>query len=335
MNITIKDIARHAGVSTATVSNVLTQKKYVSSNLEQQVYKAIKELGYRPNVYARNLKTNRSHIIGVHVPDITNPFFSEGVKIIQNVAGNEGYQIILYDSDNNLQSESKNFESMLDAHVDGIIAIAPRINIDDLLKITDVPLVIMDRPPLKTDRNVAFVYADNYHGAASVADYLIGKGYTRFYCLAGPIKIVSNAEARLSGFTETLKRHGIPEDACEIHYGDFTFDSGFALMKEVLKNYKPEGSAAAAFISSDIMAWGAMEALKEQRLKMPRDMGIVGYDNIYFSSFLYPKLTTVENPIREMSINAANLMLDALERRQNLSGFSVALRSALIVRKSC
>ena len=335
MNVTIKDIARHAGVSTATVSNVLTQKKYVSTDLEQKVYQAISEMGYRPNVYARNLKTNRSHIIGVHVPDITNPFFSEGVKVIQNVAGDEGYQIVLYDSDNNLQSETRNFASMLDAHVDGIIAIAPRMDINELLDMVDVPLVVVDRPPFQTERNAAFVYADNYRGAASVADYLVSKGYKRFYCLAGPIKIVSNAQARLSGFIETLKLHSIPEDACRISFGDFTFDSGYELMKGVLKDYQPEGQPAAAFVSSDIMAWGAMEAIKERKWKMPRDIGIVGYDNIYFSSFLYPKLTTVENPIREMSVNAANLMLDALERKRNLLGLSVALRSALIVRKSC
>ena len=335
MNATIKDIARHAGVSTATVSNVLTQKKYVSADLEQRVFQAINELGYRPNVYARNLKTNRSHIIGVHVPDITNPFFSEGVKAVQNVAAADSYQIVLYDSDNNLESEVKNIAGMISTQVDGIIAIAPRMQVDELLAMVEVPLVIVDRPPLPTQRNVAYVYADNYRGAASVADFLVGKGYRRFYCLAGPTELVCNAEARLTGFTETLRLHGIPESACHVSSGDFTFDSGYDLMKDILTTYDPAGSPAAAFVSSDIMAWGAMEALKEKKFKIPRDMGVVGYDNIYFSSFLYPKLTTVENPIREMAVNAANLMLDALERRRNLLGLSVALRSALIVRKSC
>ena len=335
MNATIKDIARHAGVSTATVSNVLTQKKYVSADLEQRVFQAINELGYRPNVYARNLKTNRSHIIGVHVPDITNPFFSEGVKAVQNVAAADSYQIVLYDSDNTLESEVKNIAGMISTQVDGIIAIAPRMQVDELLAMVEVPLVIVDRPPLPTQRNVAYVYADNYRGAASVADFLVGKGYRRFYCLAGPTELVCNAEARLTGFTETLRLHGIPESACHVSSGDFTFDSGYDLMKDILTTYDPAGSPAAAFVSSDIMAWGAMEALKEKKFKIPRDMGVVGYDNIYFSSFLYPKLTTVENPIREMAVNAANLMLDALERRRNLLGLSVALRSALIVRKSC
>ncbi len=335
MTVTIKDIARLANVSTATVSNVLTQKKYVSTELEHRVYRAIDELGYRPNVYARSLKTNRSHSIGVQVPDITNPFFSNSVKAIQSEANANGYQIMLYDSDSDVKTEEQNVNSMLCAHVDGIISVAPRMEMDRLLELADVPLVIMDRPPIETDRNVAFIYADNYRGAASVADYLVGKGYDRFICLAGPTKLVSNAEARVNGFLETLARHGVSEKQCAVHYGDFTFQSGYELMKGVLETYTPAPKPAAAFVTSDIMAWGAMEALKEKKMKMPRDMGIIGYDNIYFSSFLYPALTTVENPSHDMALNAIGLLLDALDRLRSLSGISVTLRSSLIVRKSC
>lgn len=335
MTVTIKDIAKLADVSTATVSNVLTQKKYVSNELEQRVYRAIDQLGYRPNVYARSLKTNRSHTIGVQVPDITNPFFSNSVKTIQSEANANGYQIMLYDSDSDVKTEEQNVNSMLCAHVDGIISIAPRMDLERLMDMVDVPLIVVDRPPVDTDRNVAFIYADNYRGAASIADYLVGKGYERFICLAGPIKVVSNAQARVSGFLETLAHHGVSLEQCSIHYGDFTFQSGYELMKGILENYSPAPKPAAAFVSSDIMAWGAMEALKEKKLKMPRDMGIVGYDNIYFSSFLYPALTTVENPSQEMGLNAIRLLLDALERLRSLSGISVTLRSTLMVRKSC
>ena len=161
MTVTIKDIAKSAGVSTATVSNVLTQKKYVSSELEQRVYRAIEELGYRPNLSARSLKTNRSYTIGVHVPDIVNPFFSTSVKTIQKEANERGYQIMLYDSDSEAKTEEQNVDSMLSAHVDGIISIAPRMELSRLFEMVEVPLVIMDRPPVETDRNVAFIYADS------------------------------------------------------------------------------------------------------------------------------------------------------------------------------
>ncbi|HIS41642.1 MAG TPA: LacI family DNA-binding transcriptional regulator [Candidatus Limiplasma pullicola] len=335
MTVTIKDIAKSAGVSTATVSNVLTQKKYVSSELEQRVYRAIEELGYRPNLYARSLKTNRSYTIGVHVPDIVNPFFSTSVKTIQKEANERGYQIMLYDSDSEAKTEEQNVNSMLSAHVDGIISIAPRMELSRLFEMVEVPLVIMDRPPVETDRNVAFIYADNYRGAASVADYLVEKGYERFICLAGPVGLVSNAQSRVNGFMDTLARHGVSPAQCDIRHGDFTFESGYELMKQVLEGYDPAPKPAAAFVGSDFMAWGAMEALKEKKVKIPRDMGVIGYDNIYYSSFLYPPLTTVENPSRDMALNAIRLLLDAVEDLRSLAGISVTLRSTLIVRKSC
>lgn len=335
MNVTIKDIAKKAEVSTATVSNVLTQKKYVSTERVQRVYQAIEELGYRPNVYARTLKTNRSYTIGVQVPDITNPFFGDIVKNIQTEALSSGYQIVLYNSDSVSETEEKNVNSMLNSQLDGIISIAPRMDLNHLLDMVDVPMVIVDRPPVKTDRNVAFVYADNYLGAASVADYLVEKGYNRFFCLAGPVGVVSNARLRVKGFRETLLNHGISDDSCEVKYGDFSFQSGYDLMSEILETYQSDGNPAAAFVTSDIMAWGAMEALKERRMKMPRDMGIVGYDNVYFSSFFYPKLTTVQNPSEEMASNAIRILLDLLESSESMSNIAIPLQCSLIVRESC
>ena len=334
-NVTIKDIAKKAQVSTATVSNVLTRKKYVSTERVQRVYQAIQELGYRPNVYARTLKTNRSYTIGVQVPDITNPFFGDIVKTIQTEALRSGYQIVLYNSDSVSETEEKNVNSMLNTQLDGIISVAPRMDLGRLLEMADVPMVIVDRPPVKTERNVAFVYSDNYLGAASVADYLVEKGYRRFFCLAGPVGVVSNARLRVQGFRDTLLKRGIDEACCEIRYGDFSFQSGYGLMSEILSTYQPDGNPAAAFVTSDIMAWGAMEALKERRMKLPRDMGVVGYDNVYFSSFLYPKMTTVENPSGEMAANALRVLLNALDGSEKMQDIAVPLKCSLIVRESC
>lgn len=334
-SVTIKDIAKMAEVSTATVSNVLTRKKYVSTERVQRVYQAIQELGYRPNVYARTLKTNRSYTIGVQVPDVTNPFFGDIVKNIQNEAIQSGYQIILYNSDSVTETEEKNVNSMLNSQLDGIISVAPRMDLKHLLDLVDVPMVIVDRPPVNTEKEVAFVYSDNYHGAASVAEYLVEKGYKRFFCLAGPVGMVSNARMRVKGFKETLLKCGVSEENCEVHYGDFSFQSGFDLMSEILEHYRPDGNPAAAFVTSDIMAWGAMEALKERRMKMPRDMGIVGYDNVYFSSFFYPKLTTVQNPSAEMAANAIRILLSSLEGEEHLCKVSVPLKCSLVVRESC
>ena len=333
--VTVKDIATRAKVSTATVSNVLTRKKYVSAELVRRVNDAIEGLGYRPNNYARGLKTNRSHTIGMQIPDIANPYFGNAVKVVQAEAASRGYQIILYNAENVIDTERQNIEGMLDAHVDGIVYVAPRLAVQSILDTVQVPVVVVDRLPIETDRNVAFVYSDNYGGAASIADYMLDKGYERFFCLSGPVDLVANASERLRGFTEELARRGVSKERCPIYYGEFTFECGHDMMADVLTNYKPEEGRAAAFVGSDIMAWGAMEALKARKMKIPQEMAIVGYDNIYFSNFLYPTLTTVENPIQKMSREAADLLLDELEHGKGLGGISVMLNATLIERSSC
>ena len=335
MGVTVKDIAKKANVSTATVSNVLTQKKHVSDLLAQRVYDAVNALGYRPNHYARGLKTNRSYTIGIQIPDITNPYFGNAVKVIQTEAAASGYQVVLYNTGNVIATERQNIEGMLNAHVDGMICVAPRLGLESMLDTVHVPIIIVDRLPIQTNRNVAFVYSDNYSGAAAVAKYMIGKGYKHFLCLSGPINLVTNAKERLNGFTQTLMRNGIPKDDCRTCCGEFTFECGYSMLNDMLDTGLPMGSDTAAFVASDIMAWGAMEALKDRKMKIPQDMGIVGYDNIDFSNFLYPTLTTVENPIREMSHKAVHLLLDAMENDRNLEGMSIMANASLVERNSC
>lgn len=331
--MTVKDIARYANISTATVSNVLTGKKFVSEELTMRVYDAIDQLGYRINTYARGLKTNRSYTIGIQIPDIVNPYFGSAIKIIQAEAVAKGYRIVLYNSDNVLGTERQNIESMLDAHVDGIICVAPRLKIKSILESIEVPIVIVDCLPAKAEGNVAFVYSDNYSGAASVAEYLIEKGYQHFSYLAGPIQLVSNANERLRGFIETLEKHGYSKKDCPIYFGEFTFECGQDLMNKYLDDRKPVGNSA-TFVGSDIMAWGAMEALKTRNLKIPQDIAIVGYDNIYFSNYLYPTLTTVENPIQIMAMEAIKLLLDELDGSEHLAGRIVMIEGKLVVRNS-
>lgn len=335
MAITVKDIAQKAKVSTATVSNVLTQKKYVSEELAQRVCDAVNKLGYRPNNYARSLKTNRSYMIGIQIPDITNPYFSNAVKVVQAEAIARGYHVTLYNTGNVLETERRNIEGMLNSRVDGMICVAPRLRVKSILDTVQVPVIIVDRLPVETDKNVAFVYSDNYSGAASIAEYMIAKGYKRFLHLSGPVNLVSNAKERLKGFVETLAKHGVHKKDYRICNGEFTFECGYSMMNGILQDYRPSGNDTAAFVGSDIMAWGAMEALHERKMKIPRDMGIVGYDNIDFSKFLHPALTTVENPIHEMSHEAIKLLLDALENGKSLAGTAVMTAATLIERKSC
>ncbi len=335
LGITVKDIAQKAKVSTATVSNVLTQKKFVSEKLARRVCDAVSALGYRPNNYARSLKTNRSYMIGIQIPDITNPYFGKAVEVVQAEAIVKGYHVTLYTTGNAIETERRNIEGMLNSRVDGMVCVAPRLRVKDVLDAVQIPVVIVDRLPVATDRNAAFVYADNYSGAAAIAEHMLARGYTRFLHLSGPVALVSNASERLKGFVETLEKRGVRKTDCRVRNGEFTFECGYGMMRDVLRKYNPAKGVMAAFVGSDIMAWGAMEALHDRKMRIPRDMGIVGYDNIDFSRFLHPALTTVENPIGEMSYRAAHLLLDALEKGRNLAGMTVMAGAALIERNSC
>lgn len=334
MKVTIKDIAKRAQVSTATVSNVLTKKKYVSPELEQRVMEVIEATNYSPNTYARSLKINKSYEIGVHVPDITNPFFSETVKYIYKTASKKNYQIQLCISNDKVEKEKEILNNFMQKRVDGIINVAPKMKEADLIKYKDIPMVIVDRPAFKTNANMSFVYADNSIGAKSVIDYFVEKGYKKYVCFMGQVEVIPNARKRLEGFLTGMEKHGLSKENCKIYYGDFTFDSGYALMERFLQEYSVE-ERYGVFVSSDIMAWGALEAAKKYGVNIPSQIGVVGYDNIYFSNFINPHLTTVENPTKELGTNAIQVVLEAISSGEKMKGTSIILQPALVVRNSC
>jgi LacI family transcriptional regulator len=307
---TVKDVAKLSGVSTATVSNVLTNKKYVSDELKDKIKEAMDILGYEPNITARSLKVNKTFKIGVVVPDISNPFFSEIVKYIERTISKSEYQLVLYNSDDKTEKELEIFESLLLGTVDGLILIAPRMAEKLINRDYKIPVVILDRPAFHTESNITFIYADNYKGAELVADLFVKKGYQKFICITGPCD-VPNANIRLEGFREALIAHGITAENIEEYRTEFDFDDCNAMMTELLQNYKPLDRKG-VFVCSDIGAWGAIEAVKSKGLKIPKDIGIAGFDNIYFSRFIYPGLTTVQNPTKELGQSAAQVILNKL-----------------------
>lgn len=332
MRATIKDVAELANVSTATVSNVLTNKKYVSQELRDKIQAAKEELGYEPNIIARSLKVNKTFKIGVAVPDITNPFFGEIVKYIEKTLDKSEYQLILCNSDDNPDKELKIFESFLLGLVDGIILVAPRMNEKQMNRGYSIPIVILDRPAFDTDSNITFIYADNFKGTELVADYFIKKEYCDFICIAGPDD-VPNANIRLNGFKQALLSRGVKEGNIEEYRAEFNFDACYSKMTQILKDYDPLKKKG-VFVCSDIGAWGAIEAIKYKGLKIPRDIGIIGFDDIYFSKFIYPGLTTVHNPTEELGNTAAQVILDKLNKRESSDEKTIIFEVTLIERET-
>ncbi|HHT35546.1 MAG TPA: LacI family transcriptional regulator [Firmicutes bacterium] len=333
MRPNITSVAKLAGVSVATVSNVITGKKYVSPELTARVKQAIEELDYQPNMIARGLKSRKTNHIGVVVPDITNPYFAEITRGIDEVAVKHGYQIFLCNTDGRADREKAIMNTLISHDVDGIISVAPRLMESEIMEfVVKVPFVIVDRMCALEHENLSILFIDNFKGGAEIAAHFYNSGHRKFACIGGPLSD-QNAKNRLDGFCHMLKQFGIDASDILIKHGEFRYDSGYQLMDEILESaFKP----TAVFAGNDLMAWGAHEAVKARGLSIPDDIALSGFDNIFFSAFLNPALTTVNQPKFEMGQKAMEMLLRDInkEAQEQEDERKVMLDCELIVRDS-
>ena len=310
MSTTIKDVSKMAEVSTATVSNVITGKKYVTPEVRERVFACMNKLGYSPNIAARALKSNKTYNIGVIVPDITNPFFGEILKSIQTELSKTDYQMIVCDTDQKVEKERRMLTGFLTARqVDAIILVAPRLPVEAFPQNATIPIVVVDRPPFQNNSNLSFVYSDNRTSSAMIASYAFNAGYRKFVCIAGP-ENVPNANLRLEGFTDQLVAYGIKRESITVRRIEFTFEQGFDAMVQILAKRKTD-ERIAAFVCSDIAAWGALEAIKVGGVHINEDIGLIGYDDSFFSKLL--ELSTYQTPTGQMGSIACSIILKKLE----------------------
>ncbi|MEA2066649.1 MAG: LacI family DNA-binding transcriptional regulator [Thermotogota bacterium] len=330
----MKEVAKIANVSVATVSNVLSGNKYVSPKLKKRVTKAIEELNYRPSKLARSLKLKRTFQLGLLIPDITNPYFAEVARGVESIALQNGYQMFLCNTDGEATRELSIIHSFIDQHVDGIINVAPRLNENKMLKATDNrPMVILDRHLSFTNPLIDVIYTNNFKGSAELAEHFLKNGHNLFACIAGP-KNVPTAVRRMEGFNRALIESGIPASRNHIFYGSFKFNDGYEMMLRIM-NLNPRPTVV--FAGNDMMAWGALEAAKEANLKIPEDIAIAGFDNVYFSQFVVPALTTVHQPKFEAGQLAMNILLEKIENKlanKQLEAKKLELDTTLIIRNS-
>lgn len=332
MSANIKDVAKQANVSTATVSNVITGKKYVSPNLKKKVNKAIEELSYRPSRLARNLKIRKTFQIGLMIPDITNPYFAEIARGVEEEALKNDYQLFLCNTDGEAKREEDTTKLFLDHRVDGIISVAPRLSEEKInFYSNNVPTVIVDRHLISKNPYIDIIYTNNYKGSYMLADHLVSKMHKKFFCLAGP-KNVHSSRRRLLGFVERINKE--KKLKIEVKYGRFKFEDGYDLMNQQLKsNFVP----TAVFAGNDMMAWGALEAIKERKIKIPDEIAIAGFDNIYFCKYLVPSLTTVHQPKYEAGLIGIRTLLkkiDLIKSKKKILSENLELEPELIIRES-
>jgi LacI family transcriptional regulator len=331
-NPTIIDVARLAGVSTTTVSHFINDTRYVSDELKGRVEKAIDELGYRPNSLARGLRKGESKTIGLIVPDNSNPFFAEILRQIENVGYANGYSVILCNSDSDIEKEITYTELLNAKQVDGIIFITTNNSCEHLQKLTNngIPIIVIDRDiPLKaTD----VLLVDNFQGGYDATKYLINLGHQRIACITGPSRLTPSAD-RVNGYKKALGEANIPENTDWIVAGDFQFSGGEMGLDQILKL---EPRPTAIFACNDLMALGVMRGLRKVGLSVPEDISLIGFDDISLASVISPGLTTVAQPVQQISELAIELLINRIQNKtENNKDERIVLPTRLIIRDSC
>jgi LacI family transcriptional regulator len=287
--VTMRDVARKAGVSIKTVSRVVNDQSEVAVETRQRVLRAIAELGYRPSKLARALVTQRSDTIGLILGDITNPFFPEFSRGVMDVAQAEEYSVFVCNSGGHLASQTRALDSLVDHAVDGII-LFPAYESEEAMKaFADryQPVVVVGR--FFEHPGIGLVMMKAYHGARLAVDYLVSKGHTAIGMIAGSATPLSLMQ-RVRGFRDGLKDHGLPVVDEWILPGHPIVEHGATAARQLLTQH-PQMTAIFAY--NDLLALGAIRACKKLGRRVPGDCAIVGFDDIEFASMVSPALTTV------------------------------------------
>ena len=312
MRVTLEDIARMANVSKATVSRVLNQsEKGVGEETRQRVQRIIDEMEYRPNLLARGVSVTRTRTLGVIVPNVTNPFFSALVQCVEQCARRRKYTALICTSAESAELEEDCISILITKQVDGVLLVSVMPDQTQLhfrFQKYGIPCVVIDRKMPQMEHSGG-VYVDNEYAFFTAAEYLIQNRHRRIAFLSGPLA-VSTSKERIEGYRYALSAHGIPIDPhlilVGLHTIAFGYDAVTALHRQGIR-------FSAILASSDVIAIGAMQALKKLRIRIPEDVEIVGFDNIAFAELMDPPLTTMEQPVEELASRAVEMLLRLID----------------------
>lgn len=305
-NITIRDVAEHADVSIGTVSNVLNDTTPVKDDLRRRVLEAIRDLGYQPSKLARGLRRNQTNLLGMVIPDIVNPFFPAVVRGAEDSAYQESFNLVLCNADNDPDKEAQYLQELRDHRMAGIILIpSGNAEINKLVDRTlnGTPIICLDRRPPHWSGDSVTV--DNLKGASAATQYLLNLGH-RAIAMIGGSPHLSNAIERKEGFRAAMREHRAEIGPGYIQEGQYNRVSGYEKMR-ILLGLRPRPTAIVT--GNDLIAYGALAAIREAGLKCPKDISIIGFDDLELSEFTDPPLTTVVQPAYQMGAKGVNLLL--------------------------
>ncbi len=307
---TIKDVAKHAGVSTTTVSHVINKTRFVAENTKAAVWAAIKELHYSPSAVARSLKVNHTKSIGLLATSSEAPYFAEVIEAVENSCYSKGYTLILCNSHNNLDKQKAYLAMLAQKRVDGLLVMCSEYP-DQLLGMLEdyrnITMVVMDWGTARGDFTDSII--DNaFEGGYLAGRYLIERGHRDIGAIPGQLAR-NTGGGRHQGFLKALEEANIPVREEWIVQGDFEPESGYKAMHQILtQKHRP----TAVFCGGDIMAMGAICAADELGLRVPQDISVIGYDNVRNARYFSPALTTIHQPKERLGETAFAMLLDRI-----------------------
>jgi LacI family transcriptional regulator len=329
LNITILDVAREAGVSYSTVSRVLSGYEFVKDSTRQRVLEAVDRLGYVANQQARSLAGGKSRVIGLLVPSLNNGYIGEVARGIDEELAKSAYDLMLYTT-HRTSTEAPYAFKLTRGLADGLLLVVPLLTSAYLetLREQNFPYVLVDQSDSTNHSSV--VDSMNQQGAYEATQYLLKLGHRRIGFICGLMQLRSAVD-RLEGHLAALRDAGIPAEPDLIQQGDFWREAGYEATERLLNLPQPP---TAIFASNDLSAFGAMEAIRAHGLQIPQDISIVGFDDIPQASLVYPRLTTVRQPLDEMGRIAAQMLIEQIENPDRPIQH-ITLPTTLIIRESC
>lgn len=327
---TIKDVALRAGVSVTTVSHVVNGTRHVSAAGRERVEQAIRELAYVPSAVARSLKSNTTRTLGMLIPNSSNPYFAEIVRVVEDRCFAAGYTLILCNTDDEPRRQGIYLKVLAERRIDGLVVVSTGDDdsLPTMLASLRIPIVLLDREI--TEQDCDLVETAHMQGGLLATRHLVSLGHRRIACIGGPAGLVPS-EQRIAGWRLGLAEAGLDIDANQLFWhGGFTSQGGYEAMHAMLRT---ESLPTAVFVCNDLMAIGALRAAHESGVQVPGALSIVGFDDIELSSFTSPPLTTVAQPKQRMGALAVAMLLERIEGRRRDTR-KVVLQPELRVRAS-
>lgn len=330
MNITIYDVAREANVSMATVSRVVNGNPNVKPATRKKVLEVIERLGYRPNAVARGLASKKTTTVGVIIPDISNIFFAELARGIEDIATMYKYNIILSNSDQNEEKELHLLNTMLGKQVDGIVFMGGRITEEHVAEFQRSPVPIVIAGSVEETNQTPSVNIDYYQASVDAVSSLIEKGHKHVAFVSGPFHDTINRSMKLEGYKAALENNGLTYNEDFVFEGDYTYDSGldaWAKLREL--DQKP----TAIFVGNDEMALGVVHGAQDEGLNIPDDVEVMSFDNTKLALMVRPQLTSVVQPLYDIGAVAMRL-LTKLMNKESIDDQTVVLPHRIEERQS-